>query len=172
LEDFWSPSGACEGTEYIGIVIIQPDHFRGEEFDPSAALRVDQLKEGSLSAVRLSWTCPREIGREIIGPLRAKKNIRSARGILSGLIEDVEAIMTNGNQAFQVRVHGTREIPGHVHVGFVPGNVKEPKLMRQELVQALLGMGLPNDIQQIETCCSWVRSRTSTHPVPSKHPTT
>jgi hypothetical protein len=171
MNDLWSVSTPCEQFERIGVVAFFPRHFKGEEFDPTVLLKRAQLKENSLSASRLSWISPDEIFNHVVRPALLKPKPDNPIGILVAVLPDIEAIRTEeSKQAFQVTVDGTRENPAHVTIGYVPNNgVKSDLSLRAQLIEVFSSFEPIECMPQIFTACSWIRSRTATHPSEPNH---
>lgn len=169
--DCWSPTSPCAKDELIGIVALEPRHFQGEAFEPAALLKMDQLRERSLSAVRLSWTTPEELKREVVDSAKVDKHGRQQRsaGVLIATVADIETIPDRQTaKAFKVTTSGTANLRGHVDIGFTSlDQAVCNRAMRLELVNAM--MSDPQYLALLSTCCSSIRSRLVTHPTPSLH---
>lgn len=170
--DFWAPHGGCGREEEVGIVVLYPRHFANETLEPTAVLNMTQLQEGSLSAVRLRWSCPREIDAEVVAPAVRRKPDARPLGVIVGLVRDIEDITDRaGQQAFSVVADGKRGMPGHAHLGFLGGATKpERRSLRLELLDVFSQIEPTPLMPQCFSVCSWIRSQAATHPVPSLRP--
>ncbi|MFT9447808.1 hypothetical protein [Gluconobacter japonicus] len=186
--DCISPILPCQDSEEIGIVVLRPRHWRGEEFDPLSLFSSDQLKECTLSAVRLPWTTPQEMFREIVLKARPTKTgeKHAPISVLVGFASLYREIRRkDGTQAFNVWASGTPELRSHVDIGIIKySNSNDPKgnkimsnqiesvrVLRAKLIDALLGepaCTLPDMWPRLGVCCSGLKSSLISHPVKSR----
>jgi hypothetical protein len=172
MRTFWGPTGDCATDEFVGRVAHFPNHFKDEALDPMVLFGKRQLKERSISLVRLSYTCPNEIDHAINRPALLKKSQEAKAycvGVLVAVVGDVRAIKNKINDAaFELSPDGKRDIAGHAHLGYARSfDPNEQLRIRTELADAFFSnvtsQGLfPDRV----ACCSWARSTTSSHHVP------
>lgn len=172
MRDFWAPSGSCPNEEELAFVLVYPRHFPKEEFEPTALLSSKQLEEGSLSGVRLRWTSPSEMQKEIMGPAIAKNPVARPDGVAVGKIAEIEDIKDEaGNSAFRVEIDGKRTMPGHIHLGYTGGKSNPARRSaRIELVDVLWLRSKCSLMPQLCTVCSWIYGNSASHSIPSNAP--
>jgi hypothetical protein len=158
--------------EFVGRVAHFPNHFKGEALDPMVLFGKSQLKERSISLVRLSYTCPDEIDHAINRPVLLKKSQKTkayCAGVLIAVVSDVYAVRNkNSHAAFEVFPDGNRDIAGHAHLGYAPGfDPAEQLRIRTELAEAFFSnVSSEGLFPDRVACCSWARSTASSHHVP------
>lgn len=187
MRDCISPTFPCSSEEEIGVVALRPRHWRGEAFDPASMFPTTQLEEQGLSGVRLAWSTPQEMLKEIVLSARlTKEGTRQAPiSVIVGRVSVFRSITYNdGTQAIDVWASGTPNLRGHVDIGIVvAANLNIPnssaaqktskstiRMVRAKLIDALFGneaITVPGFWPRLGVCCSGIKSSLVSHPVPS-----